>query len=215
MSSFHIVWDWNGTLLDDLPIVIKAANAALEPHGVDPIDEELYRDHFTRPVRAFYDSLFGRPVDDREWNSLNDSFHDEYFARVDSANLTSDSLDALDATSALGWGQSLLSMSPQDWLDHVVASKGVAGRFSLVGGLQGPTGGHKAEHLEAHLQRMDVDPSRTVVVGDTPDDAVAARHVGAHPVLYDGGSHHLPTLKGMGAPVAHTLVEAVEIARAI
>ena len=215
MISFHIVWDWNGTLLDDLPIVIEAANAALTPHGVDPIDEDSYRDHFTRPVRAFYDSLFGRPVDDREWHSLNDSFHKEYFSRVESANLTSDSLDALDATAGLGWGQSLLSMSPQDWLDHVVKTKGVASRFSLVDGLQGPTGGHKAEHLEEHLNVMGLDPGRTFVVGDTPDDAVAARHVGAHPILYDGGSHHLPTLQGMGAPVAHTLVEAVEIARAI
>ena len=66
-----------------------------------------------------------------------------------------------------------------------------------------------------HRAGVRLRTGRTFVVGDTPDDAVAARHVGAHPILYDGGSHHLPTLQGMGAPVAHTLVEAVEIARAI
>ncbi len=66
--------------------------------------------------------------------------------------------------------------------------------------------------MEEHFESLGLDPGRTVVIGDTPDDAVAARHVGAHVVLYDGGSHHLPTLEGMGTPVAHTLLDAVSIA---
>lgn len=213
MAEIHIVWDWNGTLLDDLGIVIEAANVSLAGHGVGPIDEDDYRNHFTRPIRAFYDSLFGRAVSDTEWHLLNDTFHDEYYARVDGADLTTDSLSALDCADSFGWRQSLLSMSPQGWLVDVVGRKGVSNRFALVDGLTGPTGGTKAVHLATHLERQGVAPESTVVIGDTPDDAVAARHVGAQPILYDGGSHHLPTLKGMGAPVAHTLIEAVEIAR--
>ncbi|MGB7861645.1 MAG: HAD hydrolase-like protein [Acidimicrobiia bacterium] len=212
MKRRHIVWDWNGTLLDDLPVVIEAANVSLGQYGEGPIDEDDYRNHFTRPIRAFYDSLFDRPVTDMEWHGLNDKFHDEYYSRVDHAHLTIDTIDALNRVEMEGWGQSLLSMSPQEWLLDVVGRKGVAQRFSLIDGLRGPTGGLKATHLAQHLETQDLDPAATVVVGDTPDDAVAARHVGAQPILYDGGSHHLPTLKGMGAPVAHTLVEAVAIA---
>lgn len=212
MTTKHIVWDWNGTLLDDLPVVVEAVNLSMGRLGMPPIDEDGYRDHFTRPVRAFYDSLFGRIVSDEEWELLNEGFHTEYFARVEGAALSVDTLDALNATTKLGWGQSLLSMSPQDWLERVVASKGVADRFLLVDGLRGPTGGLKALHMEEHIESLDIHPQRVVVVGDTPDDAVAARHVGANVVLYDGGSHHLPHLEGMGAPVAHSLVQAVEIA---
>lgn len=212
MGRVHIVWDWNGTLLDDLPVVILAANASMARFGVGPIDEDGYRDHFTRPVRAFYDSLFGRFVSDAEWEDLNDRFHDEYFALADTANLTPDTLDALLAVENNGWAQSLLSMSPQDWLEQIVGAHGVTRRFTLIDGLRGETGGLKAQHMKEHLEALGVDPSRTVVVGDTPDDAVAARHVGAHVVLYDGGSHHLPHLEVTGAPVAHSLVEAVEIA---
>ncbi len=50
-----------------------------------------------------------------------------------------------------------------------------------------------------------------LVVGDTLDDAVAARHIGARCVLYDGGSHHREVLESMGVPVANSLVEALEI----
>jgi phosphoglycolate phosphatase-like HAD superfamily hydrolase len=209
----HFVWDWNGTLLDDLEIVIEAANVGLSEYGVEPLDEDRYRDHFTRPVRAFYDSLFGRPVTDEEWQRLNDVFHLEYMARADAAELTADAIDALDAAGNGPGGQSLLSMSPQEWLEGIVARKGVIERFSLVTGLSGETGGLKASHMGEHLTALGLDPHRTIVIGDTPDDAEAALHVGARVVLYDGGSHHLPVLQQTDAPVAHSLVEAVEIAR--
>jgi phosphoglycolate phosphatase-like HAD superfamily hydrolase len=71
------------------------------------------------------------------------------------------------------------------------------------------------EHLVDHLKSLDMSPSQVIVIGDTPDDAWAASEVGAAVVLYDGGSHHLPTLKSAGAPVAHSLREAVELARRI
>lgn len=210
-----MVWDWNGTLLDDLEIVIDAANVALDEFGVGPLDEDSYRDHFTRPVRAFYDSLFARSVTDEEWERLNHVFHVEYMARADRADLTTDAIEALDAVGPNPDTQSLLSMSPQDWLESIVARKGVLHRFGLVSGLAGETGGLKAEHMAEHIAGLSLDPEATVVIGDTPDDATAARHVGAKVILYDGGSHHLPVLQQTDAPVAHSLVEAIEIARTL
>lgn len=211
MTQLHVVWDWNGTLLDDLEVVIEAANVGLSEFGIEPLDEDRYRDHFTRPVRAFYDSLFERPVTDEEWERLNHVFHVEYMARADTAQLTADAVEAMDAVGADPLAQSLLSMSPQEWLESIVDRKGVIHRFSLISGLSGETGGLKASHMKEHIEALGLDPTRTVVIGDTPDDATAARHVGAHVVLYDGGSHHLPVLQQAEVPVAHSLVEAVEI----
>lgn len=215
MSSFHVVWDWNGTLLDDLAVVIEAANVGLAEFEVGPLDEDLYRDHFTRPVRSFYDSLLGRSVTDEEWEKLNHTFHVEYMARADQAALTHDALEALDAVGRDPTRQSLLSMSPQSWLDDILARKELSHRFSLISGLSGSTGGLKAAHMEEHLAMLGLDPGTTVMIGDTPDDATAARHVGARVVLYDGGSHHLPVLQQADAPVAHSLVEAVQMAKSM
>lgn len=211
MSRLHVVWDWNGTLLDDLHVVIEASNVGLARYDIE-LDEDVYRDHFTRPVRSFYDSLFGRPISDDEWEWLNEVFHDEYMARADAAELTGDALEALDLVGSEPGTQSLLSMSPQEWLEGIVTRKGVGHRFSRIGGLAGSTGGLKAAHMEEHIASLGIDPVETVMIGDTPDDATAARHVGARAVLYDGGSHHLPVLQQTRVPVAHSLVEAVEIA---
>ena len=213
--SRHIVWDWNGTLLDDLHVVIEAVNLSMGALGLDPIDEHGYRDHFTRPVRAFYDSLFGRPIRDEEWELLNQGFHQHYYTLVPAAQLAPDAERALARAEERGWGQSLLSMSPQSYLEAVVAGTGIDHYFDSIDGLSGPTGGTKAQHLQDHVDGLGVDPALTVIIGDTPDDAAAARHVGASVILYDGGSHHLPALEEVGVPLAHTLLDAVELAGSV
>jgi phosphoglycolate phosphatase-like HAD superfamily hydrolase len=212
VQSLHVVWDWNGTLLDDLEIIIEATNVGTAGYGVAPIDADIYRDHFTRPVRGFYDSLFGHPISDMEWDHLNKSFHDEYYARLHRAGLAPDAVSAIGRVTAMGWTQSLLSMSIHDRLLEAVAARGLAGNFALVTGLTGPTGGLKTEHLTAHVRELGADPTRVLVIGDTPDDVTAAKDLGAMAILYHGGSHHLSTLEGRGAPVARSLEHAVDLA---
>jgi phosphoglycolate phosphatase-like HAD superfamily hydrolase len=212
VSGGHVVWDWNGTLLDDLPVVVEAVNAALAHLGAPPITADGYRDHYTRPVRRFYDSLLGREVADDEWLRLNAEFHDTYFQLATTVQLAPGALQAMDLVAEMGWSQSLLSMSPQTWLDSIVTRLGIADRFDLVDGLSVPTGGLKAVHLEEHLSLLGVGDSRVVVVGDTPDDVAAAAHVGADAILFHGGSHHRTRLEAEGVPIAETVLEAARIA---
>jgi phosphoglycolate phosphatase-like HAD superfamily hydrolase len=212
MWAGHVIWDWNGTLLDDLSVVIESLNVGLGKFGLGLIDEDEYRDHFTRPVRDFYDSLFGRLISDLEWQTLNDTFHDEYFRRVSHAELRHDALEALARVDEMSWTQSLLSMTTHEKLVEIVGARGIYERFTAVDGLREETGGHKARHLTEHITLLAMSPDDSVVIGDTPDDAVAAMQAGARAILYDGGSHHSPTLEAVGVPVARSLVEAVNLA---
>ena len=180
--------------------------------GFDPITADDYRDHYTRPVRHFYDNLFGRVVADQEWLRLNATFHDVYFDLAGEADLAPDANEALDLLDEAGWGQSLLSMSPHDWLTVIVERLRITERMALVDGLSGPTGGLKATHMEEHLRLLGIDGDSVVVVGDTPDDVAAARHVGARAVLFHGGSHHIEVLEAESVPIAESLVDAVELA---
>ncbi|REK35961.1 MAG: HAD family hydrolase [Actinobacteria bacterium] len=212
--SVHIVWDWNGTLLDDLELVVRAVSRSVERLGHPPISPDDYRDHYTRPVRQFYDSLFGRHVGDMEWLDLNKTFHELYYAEVDAAALAADAVDALQRAADLGWGQSLLSMSTHEHLVPTVEAHGIAHYFDLITGLIEPSGDMKASHLRAHLASQHIDGKAVVVVGDTPDDHDAARSVGARAILYDGGSHHRSVLDAVGAPVVATLHEALDLIEA-
>jgi phosphoglycolate phosphatase-like HAD superfamily hydrolase len=209
----HIVWDWNGTLFDDLDLVVAAVNQGLARLGAGPIDLDGYRTHYTRPVKRFYDRLMGHEVSDEDWLILDRVFHDAYRQALEGARLAVDAAEALQMVAAAGHTQSLLSMFPHADLIPLVERLGIAGYFDRIDGLAaGSTPGDlKAVYLELHLRQLigAEDPAEVVVIGDTPDDALAAAHVGARAILYDGGSHHRQDLESIGVEVAGSLLAAV------
>ncbi len=208
----HVVWDWNGTLVDDLPIVVECVNAALAQIGEGPIVADDYRNHFARPVHRFYDSLLQRPISNEEWTTLDRVFHERYAGSVDRVPLADGAIEAMDAVDALGWSQSILSMWWEEDLVACVARRGLDDRMVLIQGNRNDMGGTKASHLARHLDTLGIAAASAVMIGDSLDDEAAAREVGARCVLYDGGSHHPGKLRETGAPVAVTLVDAVELA---
>lgn len=213
MADVHIVWDWNGTLLADLPNVLTAVSRSVGRYGLPPVDGDDYRNHFTRPVRRFYDNLFDRPVTDMEWVDLNKTFHDYYYEVVDDIDLAPGAEESLELAAGWEWGQSLLSMSTRDHLTSTVRSHGIDTYFRRIDGLDTANGGLKETYLKTHLAAMRLDPGLVWLIGDTPDDHDAAVAVGARVVLYDGGSHHRSTLDALGAPVVNSLREGVEYIR--
>jgi phosphoglycolate phosphatase-like HAD superfamily hydrolase len=85
--------------------------------------------------------------------------------------------------------------------------------FTRIDGLRAMTGGgHKAEHLVAHLAALGIAGPDTVLIGDSLDDAHAAEAVGAGCVLFAGGFTELGALRESGLPVATTLWDAVKLA---
>jgi phosphoglycolate phosphatase-like HAD superfamily hydrolase len=103
-----------------------------------------------------------------------------------------------------------------DELVPAVETYGLSGVFTRVDGLRTEVGGHlKAGHLAAHLDGLACPGERSVLIGDSLDDAAAADSVGAGIVLYTGGFTHPDRLRASGRPVADSLVEAVEIAKAL
>jgi phosphoglycolate phosphatase-like HAD superfamily hydrolase len=215
----HVVWDWNGTLFDDLEIVVAAVNASLATVGAPPIDADGYRTHYQRPLNRFYEELLGRPVLADEMASIDQDFHDAYHALLDQARLTVDARRAVELVAARRATQSVLSMWWHDRLVPAVRYFGLDDYMLAVDGHRGPAvGAAKEQHLAHHVAQLTrlfpgtVQRQAVVAIGDVTDDAHAARAVGVGCVLYDGGSQPRSALEAAGFPVAATLMEAVELA---
>lgn len=211
----HFVWDWNGTLFDDLELVVASVNRGLALFGAGPIDLDGYRSHYTRPVTVFYERLMGRPVTEEEWRRIDTVFHEAYQEALQHARLALDARSALEMVAAAGRTQSLLSMFPHVDLVPLVERLGITRYFDRIDGLADEgRGDRKASYLARHLRELTAgkDRAAVVVIGDTPDDAAAASDLGVRAILYDGGSHHRVDLEAMQVPVVATLVEAVELA---
>jgi phosphoglycolate phosphatase-like HAD superfamily hydrolase len=207
----HLVWDWNGTLLDDLSLVVTATNASLAISGGPAVTADEHRRDFRRPIVDYYAFVLGRPVTSEEFERLDIAFHNAYRGGFEGCELA---IDALDAMAAWDGTQSLLSMFFHDELVPMVERLGLNGRLARVDGLRATLGGGpKAPHLEAHLAAISVAGADCVLIGDSVDDAEAAQAVGARAVLYDGGFTDRARLLATGVPVASSLVEAVKIAQ--
>jgi phosphoglycolate phosphatase-like HAD superfamily hydrolase len=206
----HLVWDWNGTLLDDLTLVVTATNASLAAIGGPAITAEEHRRDFRRPIAAYYAWVLGRPVDEEEFAALDKAFHQVYNEGLAACALSADALDALAAWAGT---QSLLSMWFHDELVPTIARYGLDRYFLRVDGLRASVGGGpKAPHLAAHLDRIGVAGQDCVLIGDSVDDAEAAVALGARVVLYSGGFTGADRLRATGHPVARSLAEAVSLA---
>ena len=150
----HVVWDWNGTLVDDHVAVVAAINDALASLRLRPIDSHIFRTHNTRPVQRFYEQVAGRPIAPGEWQALDEAYHDSYSVWVERLELAHDAWAALAAAEAAGLTQSLLSMWRHRDLVPLVERLGIGPFFLRVDGLRVAGGGAKTEHLEAHLAAL-------------------------------------------------------------
>ena len=58
MKVKHIIWDWNGTLLDDLDVSMAALNEVLKSEQLPLVlDKEEYRQYFQFPVIKYYEKV--------------------------------------------------------------------------------------------------------------------------------------------------------------
>ncbi len=213
----HVVWDWNGTLFDDLHIVVDAVNTSLALFDEGPIDAATYRDHYRRPVPLFYESLLGRSVGETMWRTIDETFHHAYHASLDRAGLAPDAMQAIDAVLRAGGTQSILSMWWHDQLVPAVQTFGLEERMIAVDGHRGAPGETKAQHLAHHVEQLcllhpRLSDAKLVTIGDITDDAAAAAAVGVDCVLYDSGSQPRSVLEGESVPVADSLLEAIWLA---
>ncbi|WP_069465450.1 HAD family hydrolase, partial [Actinacidiphila rubida] len=208
--------DWNGTLFHDIDAVVEATNASFGEIGLPPITLQRYREMYCVPVPRFYERLIGRLPTDEEWQVMDASFHRHYWTLAESCGLADGAAELLAARAAAGATQSLCSLAPHDRLLPIVASHGISGHFQRVDGRTDSSTAGKAAQMARHVQALGIaDPRSVVVIGDALDDALAAAHVGAHAVLYTGGSHSRAALEAAGVPVVDSLAEAVHQAERI
>ncbi|SHF39268.1 HAD family hydrolase [Streptoalloteichus hindustanus] len=208
----HVVWDWNGTLLDDNHAVLEGVNAVCRSYGREPLTLDQWREMFSRPLLACYERVLDRSLTLEEWADLDRRYHDTYRGLLSTCGLAAGVPDHLHAWSAAGGTQSLLSMWFHDELVPLITEMGLAELFARVDGLRVDVGGgSKAEHLVEHLDALRLDPADVVLIGDVADDAHAAQQAGASCVLVSTGMMSRSALEATGAPVADSVAEAMAL----
>ena len=77
MRYKHIIWDWNGTLLDDRWLCIEAINKTLSKRNMNTVTDNEYVELFCFPVKDYYKKL-GFDFIREPFSSLGTDFVDYY-----------------------------------------------------------------------------------------------------------------------------------------
>ena len=205
-----VLWDWNGTLLDDVWTGTAAMNALLEKYKLPLLrDTAHYREVFCFPISEYYEKLgVGGdlfPITSHEWM-------DEYNAREGQCLLREGALEALHAFQAAGWRQAVLSASKLDNLLLQMQRYDVLPFFDAVLGLDHIYATSKVEIGREWLRAQQIDPADCVMLGDTLHDAEVARALGCRCILAVGGHQSEAVLRTAGCEVAESVMDAARSA---
>ncbi|MFC0628857.1 HAD family hydrolase [Kribbella deserti] len=208
----HIVWDWNGTLLNDNDAVLAAVNDVCAGFGRPALTLEQWREVYMRPVLKCYEQVLARTFTAAEWAEVDRLYHQRYDQLFSTCALAEGAVDLLKAWRDSGRTQSLLSMWFHNQLVPAVADFGLDDLFQRVDGLRSEVGGDsKAEHLAQHIEAQGLNPASVVLIGDVVDDALAAAEVGTGCILVTTGVMSRTSLVSTGAPVADSLTAALAL----
>lgn len=206
MSIQHIIWDWNGTLLNDTWLSIKAINILLQRYQLPQITVRNYRDTFMFPVKQYYEKL-GFNLLEPSFSQLSSEFIDEYKARMFQLHLHAGSKRVLKLIEALGCSQSLLSAAHQTMLNTLTQYHGIHPFFQKVIGLEDHYATSKLEVGQAWMKELHYDPHNVVLIGDTVHDHEVAQNIGVDCVLVTHGHNSYARLVKTGAKVFDNIVE--------
>ncbi len=208
----HIVWDWNGTLFDDVQLCFDCINRLLRRHGLNPIETlEQYRAVFGFPVSEYYQRV-GFDFDRVPFEVLAEEYMSDYQEKSAGCALYPDALQTIRRGRELGLGQIVLSASRKDYLLDQLSNCGLGAAFDSVWGIEDFYAASK-EALARRLRDSLPPEDRLCFVGDTLHDAQVARAVGAECVLVTTGHQSRERLAGTGFPVAGSPWECLAVIR--
>lgn len=206
-----ILWDWNGTLLDDVQLCVDALNRLLARYGYPQrYDRDQYRAIFGFPVQEYY-ARAGFDFSRHSFDELAVSFMEDYIPASAHCPLMEGARDALDAFANAGLRQVILSASPVPTLEQQAAQRDVTRYFDRLLGLGDIYAKSKVDLGLRYLQETGFAPARAVMIGDSTHDFEVARALGVGCVLQSGGHQPPEVLRETGAPVVPGLREAVQL----
>jgi phosphoglycolate phosphatase len=182
----HVIWDWNGTLLDDVDLAVDAIGDVLESNGLERIAREKYLEQFCFPISEYYRRL-GFDLEPSAFDRVTRQFVEAYRKRVAHSRLHRGCEDVLKAVKAIPAKQSILSAAHQNDLHELLTHFKIAPYFDHVFGLSDHYAASKVERGRELLLACGVVAAESVLIGDTDHDREVGRELGVDVILLSGG----------------------------
>jgi phosphoglycolate phosphatase len=202
----HIIWDWNGTLVNDTVFCTELLNESLRKYSLPEISVDHYRETFHFPVKSFYEQLgfWDARVSFEEISLI---FIESYRAGWKHCQLHTNAMDLFNLCQKKGISQSVLSASKQEPLEEYISHFSINHYFTDLVGVNHHYASSKVDEGKIWLDRHHLRAEEMVLVGDTAHDYEVAQELGTDCILVAHGHYHKDRLLETGATVVESFAE--------
>ena len=199
MKYKNIIWDWNGTILNDTPVAFEATNILLERFDYPTITLEFYRDNIDTPIVNFYSKIFD--LNKHDVKMLDDEWGAMYNQLSDKIQLHAGVEEMLSTFANNNINQIILSAFKTNEITKYARKFSIEHYFENVLETQNIVMESKTVRGRRYMQEHGFVPEQTVYIGDTIHDYDTARGLGVDCILFSGGQQSPRLLKQYGVPV--------------
>ncbi len=204
----HIIWDWNGTLLNDAGLCCEIINGVLTKRNLNSLTLDKYRDIFTFPIKNYY-ALAGFDFTQYSFEEVGLEWMNEYERRKTECILHNGVMETLTSLKENNIGQSILSAYPQETLLEIVNHFNLKDFFSHIIGLDNIYATSKVELGKELMKKIGNGDGRVLLIGDTEHDYEVASEIGAECILIADGHQSKEKLISCGVPVFESLSDFI------
>jgi len=204
MKYKHIIWDWNGTLLDDVSECLAVLNELLRRRELPLLTQEQYRSRFDFPVIDFYIGM-GFDFEKESFDSIAHDYHAEYVRKVKECRLQPGAREILHAFDEVGLSQSLLSAYQRERLKEAVTFFNLDVHFTKLIGMNDYYAHSKVENGKRWVNELPYNPGEILFIGDTCHDYEVAQAMGTDCILVTFGHQNRDRLAPCGVPLVDSL----------
>nr|WP_122012502.1 HAD hydrolase-like protein [Maliibacterium massiliense] len=196
-----VIWDWNGTLLDDVDFCLRLINTLLARRNLPALTLARYREVFDFPIETYY-ARIGFDLEKEPFDVLAEEYMHCYQApSLTEARVHEQTRSALIRVRALGLHQSLLSASQRGYLLEQVDAFALRGAFDDIYGIDDIYSASKVHLAQRWLEGNAFAPQRVLFVGDSLHDVETARSIRSACALVACGHQSRARLEKTGLPV--------------
>ena len=206
----HIIWDWNGTLLDDLDECLAVLNGMLGRRGMQNVNKERYRELLDFPVIEFYRAI-GFDFDKEPYEIVADEYIAGYEQQWKKCRLHEGACEVLRVVKEAHITQSVLSAYQQGRLEEAIEYFGLSQWFVSLVGMNDYYAHSKINNGKQWLEESGHTKSDVLLVGDTAHDHEVAQAMGVDCVLMTYGHNSREKLSKLNVKLLDSLEELPDL----
>ena len=186
MKVKEILWDWNGTLINDTSLCVDILNELLSDYGSDPISNDFYRNHFSFPISGFYKRI-SLPNTGIDFDKISIRFISQYRSRWADCSLQPNTEKIIRILADQGVKQSILSAGNQNDVENFVCHFFQDHPFDKIIGTDNIKAEGKVELGRNFFSNSKLNAHEILMIGDTLHDLEVGDEIGCHTLLYTKG----------------------------